>query len=78
MKRYWYIGVNHQDGKAYEAFYSNTPPTHDYHGHIYHAVIGPFRTKRAALWAEKYGMGNPHFRHVNDAERISKEEEFKK
>jgi hypothetical protein len=39
---------------------------------FYAAVIGPFRTKRAALWAEKYGSMNPHFQHVEDAERISK------
>ena len=38
----------------------------------YLAVIGPFRTRRAALWAEKYGRNNPHFQHVNDAERLSK------
>ena len=34
--------------------------------------IGPFRTKRAAKWAEEYGQSNPHFQHVNDAERLSK------
>ena len=38
----------------------------------YQAVIGPFRTKRAALWSEKYGFNNPHFQTVNDAERLSK------
>jgi hypothetical protein len=35
-------------------------------------AIGPFVTKRAALWAEKYGLNNPHFQHVRDAERLSR------
>lgn len=54
----------------FEYFRSSITPTRDTHG--YAAVIGPFRTRRAALWAEKYGRGNPHFQHVKDAERLCK------
>jgi hypothetical protein len=71
MKKYWYIGIQKNKGE-YQAFWSDVHPTYDYFGHVYFAVIGPFKTKRAAKWAEQYGSGNPHFRHVNDAERISK------
>ena len=69
MNRKWYVGHN---PKALTAFTADFEPTRETHGSIYSAVIGPFRTKRAALWAEQYGMGNPHFRHVEDAERHSR------
>jgi hypothetical protein len=36
------------------------------------AMIGPFRTYRAALWTERFGWNNPHFCHVSDAERLAK------
>ena len=64
----WYVGI---DGGKYEAFRTSTEPTHESHSMLYGAVVGPFKTKRAALWAEKYGSMNPHFRHVDDAERLS-------
>jgi len=48
-------------------------PTFKNAGYRYAAVIGPFKTKRAALWTEKYGHNNPHFQHVQDAERLSRE-----
>ncbi len=64
----WYVGMT--PGK-FESFQSYTTPTESTHGTRYQAAIGPFRTKRAALWTEQYGYNNPHFRHVNDAERIS-------
>lgn len=37
----------------------------------YCAVIGPFKTKRGAKFCEKYGKGNPHIMHVDDAERLA-------
>jgi len=69
----WYVGE-----KAYSknvAFQSETTPTERSHGILYNAVIGPFVTKRGAMWAEKYGRGNPHFTCVADAERIAKSQE---
>lgn len=65
----WYIG---HTATALVAFQSPTNPTETTHGHLYRAVIGPFRTRRAAQWAEQYGFLNPHFQHVNDAERIAR------
>ena len=34
--------------------------------------MGPFRTKRAALFTQHHGQGNPHIQTVNDAERIAR------
>jgi hypothetical protein len=69
-KMKYYIG--HLRGGKLQAFQSNKLPTHESHGKLYYAVTGPFKTKRAALWAEKYGYNNPHFQTIDDAERLSK------
>lgn len=67
-----YIGIT-KDG-VWEEFRSSTEPTRESDGERYIAVIGAFRTRRAQMWALKYGKNNPHFQTVNDAERISKTE----
>lgn len=69
MKRFY---VGHQGGKRF-FFSSETTPTRATHGDKYNAVVGPFRTKRAAMWASATAPNNPHYQHVNDAERISKQ-----
>jgi len=66
--KYW-IGLRQC---KFKAFQSAETPTKETHGKEFSAAIGPFVTKRAALWAEKYGFNNPHFQTVNDAERLSK------
>ena len=66
-KRWW---VGHKAG-ALVAFRCELEPTRETHGKQFPAVIGPFRTARAAKWAERYGLYNPHFRCVDDAERIA-------
>lgn len=65
----WYVGCS-RPNFTFEAFTSKTQPTPENNpgNHVY--VIGPFKTERAALWAEKYGRQNPHFQHVEDAERL--------
>ncbi len=35
------------------------------------ACIGPFRTKRGAIFMRDHGQSNPHCQCVNDAERIA-------
>lgn len=67
----WYVGKR---GLQFEAFkwWRQRPPTEETHPQ-FGAVIGPFRTRRGAVWAEKYGLNNPHFQHVNDAERLAKQ-----
>ena len=69
----WYIGCV-QDfclgTYHYEAFQHAGNPTPETTPR-YTYVVGPFRTKRAAKWAEEFGARNPHFGSVADAERIS-------
>ena len=43
-------------------------------GHLYHAVIGPFDTKRAACIMFLYGKGNPNLQTVEDAKRMARGE----
>lgn len=75
----WYIGYV-SFTKGFEAFRSEVNPTPDTHGTgsgrkppiLY--VVGPFRTKRGAKWAEKYGHNNPHFTGVAAAEAFARQE----
>ena len=55
-----------------EVFKSATIPTELSHGHIYNAVIGPFRTIRGARFMALCGANNPHCQDVRNAERIAK------
>jgi hypothetical protein len=69
MRHHFYIGIDRLTHK-FKAFRYIKTPTEANCGDLFAAVIGPFKTKRAALWAEQYGQNNPHFRHVDDAERL--------
>ena len=72
MQNRWYIGcrMDYCTGDySYHAFTNATTPQKDDNGFTY--VVGPFDTRRGALWAEKYGKRNPHFGCVADAERIA-------
>ncbi len=63
-----YVGCK---GGRREVFRSEQRPTQQSHGHLYMAVIGPFRTKRGAEFMARCGGNNPHVRCVADAERIA-------
>ena len=67
MKK-WYIG---QRGGIKEAFQAESTPTAESHGHLYGAAIGPFRTKRAAIWGCQYGA---HWSTIAEAERAAKKD----
>lgn len=54
-------------------FASPVTPTKDTHGHLYTCSQGPFRTRLAARWFNRYGRGNPHVHTVADAERLARE-----
>jgi hypothetical protein len=54
-------------------FASARTPTQETHGHLYTCAQGPFRTRLAARWFNRYGWGNPHVRTVADAEHIARE-----
>jgi len=69
-----YVGLVLGGGRV--VFRSVETPTWDSHGHLYGAVIGPFRTRRGAGFMSRYGAGNPHCRCVADAERLGYREEL--
>jgi hypothetical protein len=54
-------------------FASPVPPNNETHGHLYTCTQGPFRTRLAARWFNRYGRGNPHVHTVADAERLARE-----
>ena len=65
-----YVGIKH-NRQGREVFTHDATPTESSHP-TYAAVIGPFRTtKAAALMAEPSAGSNPHLRTVGDAERIA-------
>ncbi len=63
-----FVGIN----KDYirKIFVSQNTPTKNSHPEYLYA-IGPFKTKRGAMFMQKYGQFNPHCRCVSDAERLS-------
>jgi len=60
------------------AFESDTEPTQFSHGHLYFAVMGPFKTQEAADFMAKNGKGNPHCGTVADVERIVRQRKITK
>ena len=64
-----YVGIK---GIYRLVFRSASTPTEATHGRAYAAVIGPFRTMRAARLMADVGANNPHLQTVIDAERIAR------
>jgi hypothetical protein len=54
-------------------FASPVTPTKETYGHLYTCAQGPFRTRLAARWFNRYGRGNPLVHTVADAERLARE-----
>jgi hypothetical protein len=54
-------------------FSSPCTPAQETHGHLFTRAQGPFRTRLAARWFNRYGWGNPHVHTVADAERLARE-----
>ena len=65
----WYLGIN---GQARKVFKAAMTPTQESHGEQFNTVVGPFRTKRGAMFTAAFGHNNPHIRTTADAERISR------
>lgn len=63
-----YVGVIGNERHLLRATVRPTPETH---GARFGAIIGPFRTVRAARYMAAFGSGNPHLRTVANAERIA-------
>jgi hypothetical protein len=73
LTKKWYIGLVKDKFEAFYLYNAITRAEKPFF-YPYKNIIGPFKTKRAALWAEKYGLKNPRFQQVDDAERLAKEE----
>jgi hypothetical protein len=67
----YYLGKRPQGD--WVLFASPVTPTKEAHGRIYSCTQGPFRTRLAARWFNRYGRGNPHIHTVADAERLARE-----
>lgn len=64
----YYLGIK---GSIRTVFSVGHPVTEQTHGAAFNAVVGPFRTKRAAEFMRDQGGFNPHCISVSAAERIS-------
>jgi hypothetical protein len=67
----YYLG-KHPQGD-WVLFSSACIPTKETHGHLYTCAQGPFRTRLAARWFNRYGRDNPHVCTMADAERLAHE-----
>lgn len=67
----YYLGKRPQGD--WVLFSSPRMPTRETHGHLYTCAQGPFRTRLAARWFNRYGWGNPHVHTVAAAERLARE-----
>lgn len=70
MRAKWYVGFRgiRSLGKSRDAFSYTGTPTAASHP-MYFAVMGPFRTKRGALYQEAHGShNNPHLQTVAETE----------
>ncbi len=65
-----YLGKREQGDLV--QFRSSTLPSKESHGHLYTAVIGPFKSKVGASYFARYGRNNPHIRTADDAERLAR------
>ena len=66
----FYLGKREEDELI--LFHSAMPPTKQTHGHLYKAVIGPFKSKVGAGYFARYGRKNPDIRTAADAERLAR------
>lgn len=69
-----YVGISADLSR--QTFRTPDTPTRDSHGAVYAAVIGPFRTAKAARLMRDFGQGNPHMQSVGDCERLARLPEF--
>jgi len=66
----FYLGRRGEDDLI--LFHSTAIPTKQTHGHLYKAVIGPFKSKVGAGYFARYGRNNPDIRTAADAERLAR------
>jgi hypothetical protein len=66
----YFLGKRGQDDLI--LFRSPTTPTKETHGHLYTAVIGPFRSRVGASYFARFGRNNPNIRTAADAEHLAR------
>ena len=66
----FYLGKRGEDDLI--LFHSTAIPNKQTHGHLYKAVIGPFKSKVGAGYFARYGRKNPDNRTAADAERLAR------
>ena len=53
-------------------FRSSNIPNKETHGHLFTAVIGPFKSKVGAHYFARYGRDNPHLHTAKEVERLAR------
>ena len=66
----FYLGKRGEDDLI--LFHSTVIPNKHTHGHLYKAVIGPFKSRVGAAYFARYGSNNPYIRTAADAERLAR------
>ena len=66
----FYLGKRREDDLI--LFHTTAIPTKQTHGHLYKAVIGPFKSKVGAGYFARYGRNNPDIRTAADAEHLAR------
>jgi hypothetical protein len=66
----FYLGKRGEDDLI--LFHSTAIPNKQTHGHLYKAVIGPFKSRVGAGYFARYGRNNPDIRTTADAERLAR------
>lgn len=64
----FYVGYNYPLREVFKSVYDPTEKMFPQ----YKAVVGPFRTKRSAMFMRDCGYNNPHCQTVSQAEKLSK------
>ena len=71
-RKRFYVGLSIRHCGQRIMFSESFTPTEESHGHLFGAVIGPFRTKAGAIFMRDRGYNNPHCQTVAQAEKLAK------
>lgn len=71
-KKQYYIGVANNQREIILILWMETQRERKGQVSKYHYTIGPFYTKRGAVFMRDHGQNNPHCQTVQDAERLGR------
>ena len=66
----WYLGKRGEDDLI--VFHSACIPKKESHGHLYMAVIGPFKSRLGAGYFARYGRNDPALHTAADVEHLAR------